>query len=102
MAGQKPARQPPVQKTALGLGSLGFAHTLLQALRTAMTAAVQFFLTFNFLVSHGSLRGQTTLIVEQFHFEIALTATRAGARCKGINAASAQTIALLSAEAGVP
>ena len=43
----------------LGLGSsLGFTHALLQALGTAMTATIKFFFTFNFLVSHSSLRGE--------------------------------------------
>ena len=51
-------RQAVIQKQ-LGLGrSLGFTHALLQALCAAMTATIQFFLTFDFLVSHNSLRGK--------------------------------------------
>ena len=51
-------RQAVIQKQ-LGLGrSLGFTHALLQALCAAMTATVQFFLTFDLFVSHVSLRGE--------------------------------------------
>ena len=51
-------RQAVIQKQ-LGLGcSLGFTHALLQALGTALTATIKFFFTFDFLVSHISLRGK--------------------------------------------
>ena len=43
---------------ALGLGSLGFVDTLLEALLAAMAAAVKFLLAFNFLVSHLILPGE--------------------------------------------
>ena len=46
----------------LGLGGLGVAHALLQALLAALTTAIQFFLTLNFLMCHDSLQGQAPLI----------------------------------------
>ena len=43
--------------TALVLGgSLGFAHALLETLGAAMTAAIQFFLALDLLVSHDFLQ----------------------------------------------
>ena len=43
--------------TALVLGgSLGFAHALLETLGAAMTAAIQFFLALDLLVSHEFLQ----------------------------------------------
>lgn len=53
--GQLPhnATRPPQAAIASVLGgSLGFVHTLLQTLGTTMTAAVQFFLALDLLVSH--------------------------------------------------
>ena len=44
----RPGRPPTL---VLG-GSLGFAHALLQALGAAVTAAIQFFLALDLLVSH--------------------------------------------------
>lgn len=46
---------------ALGLGGLGFVDALLEALLTAMAAAVKFLLAFNFLVSHLILPGEERL-----------------------------------------
>lgn len=51
-------RQPAIQKQLRLGSSLGFTHALLEALCAAMTATVQFFLTFDFLMSHNSLRGK--------------------------------------------
>ena len=45
----------PAAIPQLGFGGLGFAHALLQTLGTAVTTAGQFFLAFDFLVSHVSL-----------------------------------------------
>ena len=53
----------PVSRVlGLGLGGLGFAHALLQTLFAALTTTVQFFLTLNFLMCHGSLQGRAPLI----------------------------------------
>ena len=48
-----PSRTRP--RGALGLGGLGLAYALLQALGAAVAAAIQFFLAFHLFVGHDVL-----------------------------------------------